>query len=78
MKKILLIITIVFCIFQMIVLAIDIDIGNPAINRDKLSSAATYVDKNNPANASGKITSVEIWSGTVSPVPRRLIVLVAI
>ena len=62
MKKILLIIAIVFLIFQIAVAYTVIDIGSPAIDRDTISVDATYVDKNNPANASGKITSVEIWA----------------
>lgn len=64
MKKILLIIAIAFCIFQMVVLAIDIDIGSAAINRAGATPGGlyTFVDKNNPANVSGKITSVEIWA----------------
>ena len=62
MKKILLIITIVFCIFQMLVLAVDIDIGMPAINRGTSMDDWTIVNMGNPANDSGKITSVEIWA----------------
>lgn len=61
MKKILLIIALVFCIFQIIVLATAIDIGSVAIDRALSSTFDTYVDKNNPANASGKITSIEVW-----------------
>lgn len=40
-----------------------IDIGAGAISRDIAWTLAGYtlVDKNNPANASGTITSVEIW-----------------
>ncbi|MBA7555185.1 hypothetical protein ES705_47838 [subsurface metagenome] len=62
MKKILLIIAIVFCIFQLVVLAVDITIGMPAINRGSTASTYTWVNMGNPANASGKITSIEIWS----------------
>ena len=63
MKKILLIVAIVFCIFQMVVLAVDIDIGSLAIDRGvTLASNYTMIEKNNPANASGIITSVEIWA----------------
>ena len=41
----------------------EIDIGSPAINRDGyLDMAWTYIDLTNPANASGKITSVEIYA----------------
>jgi len=65
MKKILLIISFVLIIFQMIVLAVDIDIGSPAIDRNNVSVGSyTIVDYNNPANASGKITNVEIWANT--------------
>ena len=40
-----------------------IDIGSPAINRgDSLLSAWTYIDLTNPADYSGKITSVEIYA----------------
>ena len=65
MKKILLIIAIIFLILQMIVLATDIDIGSAAINRDSATGVDfTIVDKNNPANDTGIITSVEIWANT--------------
>jgi len=57
------IIAIVFFIFQMVVLAVDIDIGSAAIDRgETLVSGYTLIEKNNPANASGIITSVEIWA----------------
>ena len=64
MKKILLIIAIVFLIFQMIVLATAIDIGSPAINRANTwyPNVATVVNKDNPANESGSIITVEIWT----------------
>ena len=63
MKKILLIIAITLCIFQMVVLAEAIDIGSPVIDRGNNSIANyTYIDVNNPANGSGKITSVEIYA----------------
>ncbi|MBA7579053.1 hypothetical protein ES708_20919 [subsurface metagenome] len=62
MKKILLIIVIVFCIFQMVVLAVAIDVGGEAIDRpDATTTNATYIFKTNPANASGVITSIEVW-----------------
>jgi len=64
MKKILLIIAITFCIFQLVVLAVDIDIGMPAINRGSTASNYTWVNMGNPANASGTITSIEIWAQT--------------
>ena len=63
MKKILLIIAITFCIFQMVVLATDIIIGSPATDRpSSLSDNITSVCMENPANASGKIISVEIYA----------------
>jgi len=56
------IIAIVFCIFQMVVLATAIDMGYPAIDRTGSDgSGSTIVIKDNPANASGKINKVEIW-----------------
>ncbi len=62
MKKILLIIAIAFCIFQLVVLAIAINIGSPAINRGSYTSSGyTLVDKAVPADGSGTITSVEIY-----------------
>ena len=48
----------------MVVLATDIDIGQPAIDRDITVGIYTLVDKINPANASGTIISVEIWCAT--------------
>ncbi|GAJ03290.1 unnamed protein product, partial [marine sediment metagenome] len=61
MKKILLIIALTFCIFQLVVLAADIDIGMPAIDRPAGSTAEdTWVNIGNPANATGTITSIEI------------------
>lgn len=39
-----------------------IDIGSTASDRATQSATNTYVDKNNPANASGTITSVEIYA----------------
>ena len=62
MKKPLLIVILVLAIFQMVVLATDIVIGNPAIDRAySLASGTTFIAKNNPANASGKITTVELY-----------------
>ena len=41
---------------------IPIDIGSPAIDRASNTTANyTTIDKNNPANASGIITTVEFW-----------------
>lgn len=62
MKKILLIIALTFIIFQMVVLAADIDIGSAAIDRAYANSIAdTWIVKENPANANGTITSIEIY-----------------
>lgn len=64
MKKLLLISLIVFCIFQMVVMALEITMGNEAIDRiHAYGSGYTMVDRGNPANASGTITTVEIWAG---------------
>ncbi|MBA7591969.1 hypothetical protein ES708_34140 [subsurface metagenome] len=38
---------------------------SPAINRASSDSGYTNVNIGNPANASGKITSVEIWANTI-------------
>lgn len=61
MKKILLIIAFTVIIFQMVVLAIAIDVGSPAINRALTQGTYTTMGLTNPANATGIITSVEIW-----------------
>lgn len=62
MKKIIFIIALTLCIFQMVVMATDIDIGSAATNRgNTFAGERTVIVKNNPANESGKITSVEIW-----------------
>lgn len=47
-----------------------IDVGNPAIDQDAfLASGATYLLLGNPANRSGKITSVEMYfTGNVTGV----------
>ena len=67
MQNILLIISITLLIFQMIVLAVDIDIGSPAIDRNtNLASGWTAINVFNPANASGTVTSVEIWASGVA------------
>lgn len=63
MKKLLLIIALTLLIFQMVVLAIAIDIGSPAIDRSSaVSYGTTNVTKCNPANESGIITSIEIYA----------------
>ncbi len=65
MRKILLIIVITFCIFQMVVLATAIDIGCAAITRTQTGNKdTTFVNKGNPANDSGTITSIEIYAYT--------------
>jgi hypothetical protein len=40
----------------------SIDIGAAAINRSTYTAIKTYVGKENPANDTGSITSVEIWA----------------
>lgn len=62
MEKMILMIVIVFCIFQMIVLADVIDIGyqGNGTNNQSLTNY-TYISTINPANATGIITQVEIW-----------------
>lgn len=45
------------------VIAVDIDIGNPAIDGiGYLNPNFTFIDLNNPANASGIISSVELYA----------------
>jgi len=60
-KKILSIIAIVLCIFQLVVLATAINVGQEAINRGAAWSARTFIN-NGIANESGTITSIEIWA----------------
>ena len=63
MKRIILIIAIALLIFQMVVLATEIDIGNTAIDRIyNTTPDYTYIDRANPANANGTITSIEIYT----------------
>lgn len=62
MKKILLIIFTIILILSVNVLAVDIDIGMPAVNRGTTMDDYTIVNMGNPAEESGKITSVEIWA----------------
>jgi len=64
MRKILLIIALTLCIFQMVVLATDITMGNPAIAGGNVIGAGGYtlVDKKTPANGTGTITTVEVWT----------------
>jgi len=62
MKKILLTIILIMAIFQMVVLATDITIGNPAVDGDILTGGSGYtqVDKKTPADGTGTITTVEV------------------
>ena len=63
MKKILIIIFLSLCIFQMVVLATAIDIGTTAEDGDDWWGVDnTYISINNVANESGKITTVEIYA----------------
>lgn len=63
MKKILLIIVLTLAILQMVILATDITIGWPAIDRSVSIGAYTAINDNS-ANESGIINSVEIWANT--------------
>ena len=63
MKKIILIIILILAIFQMVVMATAIDIGSAAVTGDDYwGSGNTWVSQVNSANATGKITSVEIYA----------------
>ena len=62
MKKILLIIFTMILLLSVNVLAVDIDIGCPAIDRTSSLAGKTLVNKGNPANASGTITNVDIFA----------------
>ena len=66
MKKILSIIFVTLCIFQMVVLATGITIGYPAIEErtNVFTSGYTIICLDVPANESGKIISVEIWAAS--------------
>jgi len=44
--------------------ALSVDIGSPAIEGNFDDFETTNVNKDNPANASGRITSIEIWAAT--------------
>jgi len=62
MKKILLIISIVLCIFQMVVLGAEITIGSAAINRSGYYNPGnTYVDRGSTANGTGTITTAKFY-----------------
>lgn len=62
-KTITLLLTLLF-LNVLVVYAQDIDIGMEAINRDSRAPAGTLINRGNPANASGKITSVEIYANS--------------
>lgn len=63
MKKIILIILTIILILSVNVLAVDIDIGSPAIDRGSVRQPLyTYVNEDNPANEDGTITQVEIYA----------------
>jgi hypothetical protein len=63
MKKIILIIFSILVIFQMVVLATAIDIGSTANDLDTATNIIyTRINMNNPANDTGKITSIDIWA----------------
>ena len=63
MKKIILTILIIIIILSINVLAVNIDIGMPAIDRGATgNSLYTMINTAEVANASGKITTVEIYS----------------
>lgn len=64
MKRVLLIGFVVFCIFQMMVMAAAITIGSAAENRNTYSTVYTLVSALNAASGSGTITSIEIWANT--------------
>ena len=65
MKKILILILTILFLNILIVYAQDIDIGASAIDRATSAPADyTFISKENPANASGTITQVEIWANT--------------
>lgn len=55
------IIALVFFILQLVVLATVIDIGVVPIGRTTAYVNYTLINKANPANATGKITSIEVW-----------------
>jgi len=71
MKKIILILFTLILILSVNVLAVDIDIGMPAIDRTGAfghnTLSVTIINKGSPANASGMITQVEIWCTNAYP-----------
>ena len=48
----------------MITLATAIDVGSAAINRSTYNNEGTSVDRNNPSNETGTITSIEIYANS--------------
>ena len=62
-KKLLLIVGLTLCIFQMIVLAIAIDIGDAAVDRPNAPTGYTLIGTNS-SNSTGTITSIEVWVNT--------------
>ena len=62
MKKVLLIIAIILCIFQMVVLATDITIGNTASDRGSyIAINYTRIDYIHAATGTGNLTSIEVY-----------------
>ena len=67
MKKLIIILAIIFCLFQMMVLAIAIDVGVIGEDWDyKVSANNTWANIGNPANATGTITSIQIFLASPS------------
>ena len=66
MKKILLKIAIILCIFQLIVLTTtmaEITVGGAVLNRGLSKGATiTYATREEPATGTGTITTIEIWA----------------
>ena len=63
MKKILLVVFSMLIIFQLVVMAVVINIGSEAEDRaSSTSSGNTIINLDNPATVAGTITSVEIWA----------------
>lgn len=67
MRKVLLISFIIFCIFQMMVMATAIDIGSVAIDGNDYWLTGTWINGANPANETGTITTVKIYAQTGYP-----------
>jgi len=73
MKKILLIIVLIMAIFQMVVLATAITIGDEATDRATEyapgTTGRTVISMSNPATTAGTITSIEIYPHTTTSDP---------